>query len=978
MNPLFAAELFGLNLDSSTIALGVITGLSYGLLAVGLVIVYRSNKIINFAHGEIGGFGAAILGLAVLSWGVPYWLSLPLAMGASAGMGGLAEVAIIRRLRTAPKIMSLVATLGFAQVLFFTSGSINALAPNGAAFPQPPGLPTFRIGPVLVTQAYFGMLLLSPIAVAAIVAFLRYSRFGLALRAAAANPEAARMAGVFSARMSSLAWAIAGAVAALTAVLLRPSLGFLAAAGLGPSILVRALAAAVIARMQSLPIALAAGVGVGVLEQVMKQTYPDSGTVELALFVVILGALLFQNRGGGREQERGEWAAIQPWPPLSRVLRQSRAVRFLGSGAGLAALGLAALVPLVASNQTSTTMTIILAIALIGLSLGIVTGLGGQLSLGQFALAGVGAAVSIHVADATGNFPLAFVVAGLATAGASIVIGLPALRIKGLLLAVTTLGFAVAAERWLLQQSWMLGSTKVPGRPIFNDYALDRGKTYYLFALVVFALCLLLARNVWRSGLARRQRALRDNEDGARAFSVPATRVKLETFALAGFFAGVGGALYGHTLSALRPGDFAIGSNVEVVALVVIGGIGMLVGPLLGALYIIGIPRFFTDIGSSGLAATSLGWLLLILYFPSGLAHFVRPLRERAIAFAARFDHRRVTHEEIEGGADQTSPSFSALLAAAQPKASVSSAPDATASPSLIEVHGLRKSFGGVHAVDGVDLKVRRGETLGLIGPNGAGKTTLFELIGGFTRPESGSIVFDGRVITHLTPERRAGIGIIRSFQDAGLFPTLTVIETIQLALERRHPTRTAGSLLGFTGSDKAKYERALELVDLMGLGDYADKQTADLSTGTRRITELTCVIALEPTLLLLDEPSSGVAQRETESLGALLARVKQYLGATMIIIEHDMPLITDVSDRIIAMESGTVIANGPPAAVMADPLVLESYLGGDVRAVERSGARGSAAPATCSATTRAGKPCRRKATVGLFCAQHADALVEA
>ena len=150
----------------------------------------------------------------------------------------------------------------------------------------------------------------------------------------------------------------------------------------------------------------------------------------------------------------------------------------------------------------------------------------------------------------------------------------------------------------------MLGGGKVPGRPIFDEYALDRGQTYYLFAVVVFALCLVLARNVWRSGLGRRLRALRDNEDGARAFSIAATRVKLETFALAGFFAGVGGALYGHTLSALRPGDFSVGTNIKVVALAVIGGIGLLSGPLLGALYIIGFPRFITDIGGSGLAAS--------------------------------------------------------------------------------------------------------------------------------------------------------------------------------------------------------------------------------------------------------------------------------------------------------------------------------------------------------------------------------------
>ena len=984
---MIAAELVGLDVSAGTLVLGLITGLAYGLLAVGLVLVYRSNKIINFAHGEIGAFGAAFFGVAVLRWGVPYWLCLPLALILSAGMGAFAEVAVVRRLRNAPTIMSLVATLGFAQLLLFTGVVINSMAPNGAPFPQPTGLPSFRVGPVLVTQAYSGIVLLSPIVVFALVLFLRRSRYGLAMRASAANPEAARMAGVFASRMSTLSWAIAGAVAALTSVLLKPVLGFVVAESLGPNILLRALAAAVIGRMQNLPVALAAGVGVGILEQVLKQSFPDSGSVELALFVVILAALLFQSRGGSRDREKGSWASVQPWPPLAAALRRSRAVRFLGSGTGLGVLAVGALLPLFISHQSSTTMTSILAVALVGLSLGIVTGLGGQLSLGQFALAGVGAAVSIRMADWTGNFPLAFVVAGMATAAASVVIGLPALRIRGLLLAVTTLAFALATQGWLLQQEWMFGSSIIPGRPIFNGYALERGKSYYLFALVVTALCVLLARNVWRSGLGRRLRALRDNEDSARAFSVPATRVKLESFALAGFFAGVGGALYGHTLSALKPGDFAIGSSIEIVALAVVGGIGLLAGPLLGAFYIIGIPSFFTDIGASGLAASSLGWLILILYFPGGVAQLVRPVRDRAIAFAARFDAGtppaavdQALHDTEPAAETRTSFSSSLRTNGAASVVSNGSAPDdsPTMEPSsLLTARGLRKSYGGVHAVDGVDLDLRRGETLGLIGPNGAGKTTLFELIGGFTRADAGRIAFAGRDVTNLVPERRSQLGIIRSFQDAELFPTLTVIETVQLALERRAPTATLPSLLGASRADKRKYERAVELVDLMGLGDYADKQTRELSTGTRRITELCCVIALEPTLLLLDEPSSGVAQRETEALGELLARVKQHLGATLIVIEHDMPLIVGISDRIVAMESGQVIANDTPAAVLEDARVLESYLGTNTQAVARSGRRvpGSA---KCSATTRTGNACRRAAVTDGLCAQHAGSLAGA
>ncbi|MDP9183681.1 MAG: ATP-binding cassette domain-containing protein, partial [Actinomycetota bacterium] len=717
---------------------------------------------------------------------------------------------------------------------------------------------------------------------------------------------------------------------------------------------------------------------VGVIEQVLLRSYPTSGFTEVVLFVGILAALLFQTRRGGREQDKDDWSAVQPWAPISARLRKAGFVPRLGTSSGLAMLAALATIPVFFSNQTSIIFVIILAITIIGLSLGVVTGLGGQLSLGQFALAGIGAAVSYQVVHATGNFPLAFVTAGLACGAVSVAIGLPALRIKGLLLAVTTLAFAVACERYFLQQPWLLGGGVEPGRPVVGTYEFDNGHRYYSFGLVVFSLCLLLARNVWRSGMGRRLRALRDNEDGARAFSIPATRVKLETFALAGFLAGIAGALLGHTFAKIQPSDFTVTQNINVVAFVVIGGIGLLVGPLVGALYIIGIPKF-VPLSSAALAASSFGWLILILYFPGGLAQLVRPLRERVVTLAAGKGVRPAPQDLHVGlstdGAEPTplAEGPALTLSRTEPRA-------AGVGEVLLEVKGLSKRFGGVRAVDGVDLTVRRGETLGLIGPNGAGKTTLFEMLGGFTRPDEGVVIFNGADVSRRTPEARAKLGVVRSFQDAGLFPTLTVLETVQLALEREAPTSTFRSLLGGRKADRLKEEKARELIALMGLDPYIDKQTGDLSTGTRRITELTCVIALKPVLLLLDEPSSGVAQRETEKLGELLEKVKAYLDATLIIIEHDMPLIMGISDRIIALDSGKLIAEGTPAEVIADPIVLESYLGGSSIAVERSGlvAEPRAKDGRCAATTKSGSACSRAAVREGYCNQHAEALVGA
>jgi ABC-type branched-subunit amino acid transport system ATPase component len=266
--------------------------------------------------------------------------------------------------------------------------------------------------------------------------------------------------------------------------------------------------------------------------------------------------------------------------------------------------------------------------------------------------------------------------------------------------------------------------------------------------------------------------------------------------------------------------------------------------------------------------------------------------------------------------------------------------------PVVLEARELSKQFGGVSATNDVSFELREHEILGVIGPNGAGKTTLFDLLSGFLAPSSGSVVLLGHDVTDLGPDGRARLGLGRSFQDARLFPALTVRDTIAVALERhvdvRDPVAAALNLPGVADSERHVKERVGELLDLMGLGAFADKFVSELSTGSRRIVDLACVLAHEPRVILFDEPSSGIAQRETEALGPLLVRIRESTGASLLVIEHDMPLVTDISDRMIALDLGTIVADGAPQKVVEHPAVVASYLGTEQTVIQRSGRRTS------------------------------------
>jgi ABC-type branched-subunit amino acid transport system ATPase component/ABC-type branched-subunit amino acid transport system permease subunit len=945
-------SVFGLELPIEIITLGLITGITYGLLGMGLTLVYRTSRVINFAHGEIGALPAILLSVLVVNQGWSYWLVLPLALLLAASLGGLTERTVIRRLSGAPRLNVLVATIGVSQILLVCNILIpreGELASRG--FPVPISW-SHTIGTYVVSPGQILILTVAPVVVIALTWFLARTRLGMASRASAENQDAALLAGVPVHRVSMTIWSMAGLLAGVSAILVGPTQPVLTQMALGPSLMVRALAAALIGRLVSLPWAFAGGIAMGVLEATVSFNYPTGGTLELVIFLAIIGILLFrrglsQQTRGGEESSWSMAGLARPLRPAIRNLATVKRARRLGFTVLVA---VAVLAPLPMSNAQRVLLAGIVVFAIMGLSLVVLTGYAGQVSLGQFAFVGIGAFVGGRMLQL--GYPpwmamLYTVLAGGLTAG---LIGLPALRIRGLFLAVATLAFSLAASNWLFAQEWLAapGANSIP-RPILFGVDMQNTRNYYWFCLAVFVVVAMMVHRIRWTGLGRAMIAVRDNEAAAATLSVSPRRAKLAAFVLSGAIAALGGYLYGGLLVVFNAGVFGTARSLNLLALVIFGGVTTVTGAVLGAIWVQGIPYFF---GSNiGLASSGIGLLLVLLLLPGGLASLVFRARDAVVA-------RLIGNDPADGPPPEQviRPSLPARLAA---EASTDEAP-----PRPLEARGILVTYGAIRAVDGVSLELNRGEILGLVGPNGAGKTTLFDVLSGQIQPAEGAVLLHGDEVTGLRPERRALLGLGRTFQQARLFDSLTIRETLALALERAEPSEAVPSVLGLPPSrraERAKISEADDLIELLGLEPFADRQIAELSTGTRRLAELGCAVALGADVLLLDEPMAGIAQREVEAFVPVLREIRDHLDASMVVIDHDLPMIGSVSDRLMVLASGSVVASGPPSILRDDPRVVAAYLGTDERAIDRSGAarRGSAAAAS---TGRGERPVRVRA----------------
>jgi ABC-type branched-subunit amino acid transport system ATPase component/ABC-type branched-subunit amino acid transport system permease subunit len=929
---------------------GLVSGLLIGLLAMGIVLIYRSTRVINFAVGSMGLVGASLLALLVVEYGVPFWLAALAALVVGTLFGAVMELIVIRRLFFAPRVIVLVATIGISGLALAIVTAYPEITDFSAPYPVPSDTSWNDVGGVRITSAQIAVVVVVPLVAVALGWFLNRTTLGRTVKASAENPDLARVQGINPKFVSTAVWAIAGFLATLTMILVAGDNGGAAhdLLTLGPNTLVRALAAAVIAGMVSFPRAMVAGVVIGVAQALINFNYLDKpGLIDGLILVAVLIAVAVQSRGRGpAETQTFSFAPkVREVPDELREIWWVRRFNVLVLGLLLA---LAVVLPLLITAPSRHLLyATICCFAVCGLSLTVLTGWGGQLSLGQMAFAGFGALLAaaltrglhfdlgvITLDFAALPFVLSIVLAALVTAGLAALVGVGALRVRGLLLAVSTFAFAVAAQQYLFRQKVLSdGLTSVPfPRGTLFGLDLSSQRTYYYVCLAVMVLALAFVSRLRRSGIGRTTIAVRDNADRAAAYTVGTASTKLRAFAIAGFLAGLGGALLSGALESVPYTEqyFVVAASLSLVALVVIGGIASPMGAVLGSLWVIGLPAFFPENDLVPLLTSSLGLLILLLYFPGGFIQIAYSARDALFGWAA---------SRVEAPPTPRVVSPPAVLRRAV-------RPPVVDDVAALAVAGVTVRFGGIVAVDDVSLTVGNDEIVGLIGTNGAGKSTLMNAIGGFVQA-AGTVYLHGRDVSRMTASRRAREHVGRSFQAATLFPELTVRETVEVALEARGRTgflSTALFLPHATARERNRRSEADDLIGFLGLGRYATTRISDLSTGTRRIVELAGLLALDARVLCLDEPTAGVAQRETEAFGPLIKEIRRELGAAMLVIEHDMPLIMSISDRVYCLEVGRVIAEGPPAVVRHDPLVVASYLGSDERAIARSG---TAAPAT-------------------------------
>jgi ABC-type branched-subunit amino acid transport system ATPase component/branched-subunit amino acid ABC-type transport system permease component len=865
------------------------------------VLTYRTSGLFNFAHGALATVAAYLFYTLHVEHGMPWPLAAVVCVFVAGPILGLAFERIARIVAVTSLATRVVSTVG---VLLVVQTIVVIIYGTSQQRTVPPFLPThkYQIGATLVSADRIIVFAVGAVATIALYVYLRTTRTGVAMRAVVDDPALLDVAGTNPVVVRRFAWMIGVALASASGLLLTPFL-YLDATSL-TFLVVAAYGAAALGAFRSLPGTYLGGLAIGVGAALCSKYFTSgllSGLSATLPFVALFLVLLVAPRRLAEHAPvipRASSAWRAPWP--------AQAV------GGAALLGVLLFVPAFAGIHLSDYSSF-LALSVLFLSLGLLVRTSGQVSLCHVTFMVIGVCAFSHLAvDHHWPWGLALVFGGLVAVPIGALLAIPAIRLSGLYLALATFGFGILVQYMFYSEGYMfgvIGSVSVP-MPDMPTLGLDGSdKSYYYLCLVLAAVALALVVAVARSRMGRLLRALADSPRGLAASGASINITRILVFCLSAFLAAVAGVLQAGASGAASGASYQPLTSLIYFVLIVISVGGIPWYAVAAAAAWVLFPSYVTG--------ENVGNWLQVVFGASAILFAVTPARLRGI-------HPAVRPALDRAGRPAKRPR--PVPAADTPARPTGRAPR---QPALLRVNGVRVAFGGLVALDGVTVEVPSGRITGLIGPNGAGKTTLFNACSGFIRPGQGSVRLDDLDISRQSPPRRARRGLGRTFQQMELFDSLTVRENVALGAEARHAGPNVLQHIASLPRTALSVRRASE--DAMrscGLLELADRQVGALSTGQRRLVDLARCLAGEVRILLLDEPSSGLDMAETRQFGEILTGLLRERDVGILLVEHDMSLVTTVCEYIYVLDFGEPIFEGTSAQVMASPIVRAAYLG--------------------------------------------------
>jgi ABC-type branched-subunit amino acid transport system ATPase component/ABC-type branched-subunit amino acid transport system permease subunit len=938
--------------------LGLGLSAAYSLLSLGLVVIYRGSGVLNVAQGAFAYFGGTMYYTFVTDFHWPKAVAAIAAVVCGGALGVATNQFVMRPMTRASYLTRLIATLG---LMVFIENFIDWRINNG--YYEVKGLlpisPVKLFNGVTVGKDQLILFGIAVVLTAVMYYIYRQTRFGLITSSVAANEQAAASLGHSPNLIANINWAVGGCLGALAGVFLAPLIGV--APNTMTLLIVPALACALIGGFKSFGYVLLAAVAIGVAQSEFNYYVPSVEGLSYALpFLFIVLIPFFRGEvipGRGHVVSRlpmvgaggFRWKVVLPLVVVAAVLAHLL-------------------------NSTWQTAFAISCIGIVlGLSVVLVTGYAGQLSLAQFALAGVAAWVTgqatIHIGL---PFWAALIVGPLVTIPVGVLIGIPSLRMRGVGLAIATLGFAVVAENMLFSNGSLTGG--LGGMNVghihfvgWDIYPVGHPWRYGLVCLGGALVSGFLVATVRRSATGRRLLAVRSNERAAASLGIEPGRFKLYAFAVSAGIAGLGGVLFAFQEPNILFSSFTSLESITLILYVVLAGIGFVTGGVLTGLLFTGglMGQIAIELFHSGQlyqAIASLFLVFSIVFNADGLIRinieqyeWIRgKVVERlgrpqpavpalAAAGAGRAPVAAMPSDEVPAAAEATPVDASVVgrgnrlgATAREGAPTPSPVPGRGEGAPVLEISGLTVRFGGVTAISDLSFSIHAGEVVGLIGANGAGKTTVIDAISGFVPRYTGQIRLDGAEMEGHGATDRANRGIRRTFQSLELFEDMSVLDNVTTSCEPYSLGNFTRDLVAPVPPELS--DEAHIAIDEFHLASELARRPDELSYGDRKVAAIVRAVAMPSKLLLLDEPTAGLDTVESRELGALVQEFASSRGVAVLLVEHDVDLVASVCDRILALDFGKKIAEGTPGEIMASDAVRNAYLGVEVEPVTLEG----------------------------------------